>query len=76
MKGKVLFFDTDTNRGVIQDKNRNRYTFHIGEWLSSEPIVEGQEVSFDIPQEEALNIRARRSLWYSFFRKIRKGRLC
>jgi len=76
MKGKVLFFDTDTNRGIIEDKNKNQYSFHIGEWIGDEPIIMGKEVSFDIPKEEALNIRVKQSLFYSLFRKIRKERLC
>ena len=36
MKGKVLFFDTEKNRGVIEDKNKNQYSFHIGEWIGEE----------------------------------------
>ena len=56
MKGKVLLFDLDTHRGIIEDKNQNRYSFHIGEWLSEQPIVVGEEVSFEIPKEEAIKV--------------------
>jgi hypothetical protein len=75
MKGKVLFFDTETNRGIIEDKNKNQYSFHIGEWIDEEPIIVGEEVSFEIPKEEALNIRVRKSLFYSLFKRIRKEKL-
>jgi len=66
MKGKVLFFDTEKNRGVIEDKNKNQYSFHIGEWIGEEPIIVGEEVSFEIPKEEALNIRVKKSLFCSY----------
>ena len=75
MKGKVLLFDLDTHRGIIEDKNQNRYSFHIGEWLSEQPIVVGEEVSFEIPKEEAINIvvKKRKRKFGNFFNK--KGKL-
>lgn len=75
MKGKVLLFDLDTHRGIIEDKNQNRYSFHIGEWLSEQPIVVGEEVSFEIPKEEAINIvvKKRKKKFGNFFNK--KGKL-
>lgn len=56
MRGTVLFFDSDTRRGVITDKYKNLYNFHIGEWLSDEQIEEGKEVYFETPKNEAVNI--------------------
>jgi len=60
MRGKVLLFDYNSHRGVIEDGDQNRYSFHIGEWLSDQPIIIGEEVNFDIPKEEALNIRVKK----------------
>ena len=56
MKGQVLFFDTDSKKGIIVDKYKNQYNFHIGEWLSETQIKEGEKVYFDIPKNEAVNI--------------------
>ena len=68
MRGRVLIYDNDTKRGVIQDNKNNEYDFHIGEWLSEQPIFEGKEVSFEIPREDAINIRANEKL--SFFKSF------
>jgi|GEM_PF-5563832 len=57
MKGKVLIFNIKTKRGFIQDRKGNLYSFHIGEWLSGTDIKIGKDVYFDIPKEEAINIR-------------------
>ena len=74
MRGKVLLFDINTRRGVIEDKNRNRYDFHIREWLSEQPIVVGDEVTFEIPKEEALNVRVEEGWKFlDFFSKKGKG---
>lgn len=62
MKGKVLFYDKKLRRGVIQDKSNNRYSFHIGEWLSDEPISEGEEVIFELPKEEAISIQRNKTM--------------
>ena len=56
MKGTVLLFNDDTRRGIIEDKNQNRYSFHMGEWLSNQQIVVGDKVCFETPKEEAINI--------------------
>jgi len=73
MRGKVLLFDYDTHRGIIEDKNKNRYSFHIGEWLSEQPIVVGEEVNFEIPKEDAINIKANKKL--NFFKRfLKKGK--
>jgi cold shock CspA family protein len=56
MKGEVLLFDKNTNRGIITDKNQNKYYFHLGEWLSDEKIEKGEKVSFNIPHNEAIDI--------------------
>ncbi|SFV66000.1 hypothetical protein MNB_SV-14-66 [hydrothermal vent metagenome] len=61
MRGRVLIYDNDTKRGVIQDKRNNKYDFHIGEWLSEQPIVVGEEVNFEIPREDAINIKVKKS---------------
>jgi len=67
MKGKVLLFDHNSQKGVIVDKKQNQYHFHIGEWLSEESIVVGKEVIFDMPKEEAFNIQVKkkRNFFYS-----------
>lgn len=73
MKGTVLSYDSKNRRGIICDSNQNRYSFHIGEWLSEEPIVEGEEVDFEIPKEEAINIKVKKRR--DFFRiLIEKGK--
>ena len=70
MKGKVLLFDYNSRKGIIEDKNQNRYSFHIGEWLSEQPVKVGEEVSFEIPQEEALNIQIEKKRnFFIFFSK-------
>jgi len=56
MRGEVVFFDGDTKKGIITDKYKNQYNFHIGEWLSEKQIKEGEKVYFDIPKNEAVNI--------------------
>ena len=56
MKGEVSFFNRDTNRGIITDKNKKQYSFHLGEWLSEERIEKGKQVSFKIPSNEAIDI--------------------
>ena len=35
----------------------NRYYFHIGEWLSYHPIKIGQEVNYEVKENEARNIK-------------------
>ncbi|KIM03198.1 MAG: hypothetical protein KU29_12545 [Sulfurovum sp. FS06-10] len=66
MKGKVLFYDKKFRRGIIQDKSNNRYSFHIGEWLSDEPVSEGEEVIFELPKEEAISIQRHETM--NFFK--------
>ena len=75
MKGKVILFNNNTHKGVIEDKYKNRYSFHIGEWLSEQPITIGKEVNFEIPKEEALNIREdkKRNFFKFFFEKWGKN---
>ena len=68
MKGSILIYDNDTKRGVILDSQNNEYDFYIGEWLSEKPIVMGEEVSFEIPREEAININTSDKL--NFFKKF------
>jgi hypothetical protein len=73
MRGKILLFDSNSRRGVIEDKNKNKYNFHIGEWLSEQPIIVGEEVNFEIPKEDALNIRVeKRQKILNFFKKIKE----
>lgn len=74
MRGIVLTYDNDTKRGVIQDTQNNRYDFHIGEWLSEKLIIIGEEVCFEIPKEEAINIKSseRFSFFKNFFRIEKK----
>jgi hypothetical protein len=60
MIGKILIFDYINRRGIIEDSDKNRYKFHIGEWLSDKEITIGEEVYFEIPiVEEAINIRVK-----------------
>jgi hypothetical protein len=66
MRGKVLIFNQKTKKGLIKDRNGNLYSFHIGEWLSRSPVKIGKEVYFEIPKEEAINIR---TIKISFFKK-------
>jgi len=73
MKGKVLLFDYSCQKGVIVDKNKNHYHFHIGEWLSEEPIEIGKDVVFDMPREEAFNVQVKEEKdFFSFCLKIGK----
>jgi hypothetical protein len=73
MRGKVILFDHNTHKGVIEDKHKNRYSFHIGEWLSKQPIIVGEEVSFEIPKEEAINIEVNtKQNFLNFF--LKKGK--
>ena len=74
MKGRVLLFDYKNRRGVIQDQEGYRYSFHIGEWLSDKIITIGEEVDFEIPiVAEAINIRAKKRFGYfeSFIEKLK-----
>ena len=75
MRGRVLIYDDYTKRGIIEDNQNNQYNFHIGEWLSGKPIVVGEEVSFEIPREDALNIRVqkRQSFLDFFFKRGKKA---
>ncbi len=74
MKGTILLFDNDTQRGIIEDKQKNRYTFHIGEWLSNQQIVVGNKVYFEIPKEEAINITVdkKQKIFNSLLKKGKK----
>jgi len=74
MRGRVLIYNNDTKRGVIQDDKDNRYDFHIGEWLSEEPIIVGEVVDFEIPREDAINISVNRgkSFLSNFIEKGKK----
>ena len=56
MIGTVLFFNKDTNEGEILGVDKKIYDFHIGEWLSSCSITIGQEVCYEIVDDEARNI--------------------
>ena len=65
MRGKVIMFDYQSRKGIIEDKKKNRYSFHIGEWLSEEKIQIGKEVEFEIPVvNEAINIRYKERNYY------------
>lgn len=47
MKGKVLYFDSETNSGIISGEDGKRYDFLKEEWKSDELPVQNQEVDFE-----------------------------
>lgn len=70
MRGRVLFYDKKRRRGIIEDAYNHQYNFHVGEWLSNEPIKEGKEVKFTLPKEEAISIEINQER--NFFEKLKR----
>jgi len=62
MVGKVLFFNKETKEGEIEGVDRQRYYFHIGEWLSYSSIEIGQQVYYQIVDNEARDIVTQKPL--------------
>jgi len=56
MRGKVLIFDEDTNEGKILGEDEQVVEFHIGEWLSRCKVLAGQEVCYEVVEDEAREI--------------------
>jgi hypothetical protein len=68
MFGKITTFNKETNEGKILGEDNKSYEFHIGEWLSSQPIHIEQKVYYEIEENEARNIELDEPL--SFYLKI------
>ena len=60
MIGIVFIFNKETNEGEILGEDEKKYYFHIGEWLSYHHIKIGQEVDYEIEEDEARNIRVKK----------------
>lgn len=56
MHGKVVAFDTDTFRGVINAHDGQRYAFVMQEWRGTGAPITGQEVDFQIDGAHAKDI--------------------
>lgn len=58
MKGHVLDFSIQNNRGVITTPNEQRYTFQGQQWKEQQHPTRGQHVDFEVDDntQEAINI--------------------
>lgn len=56
MLGKISTFDNERNEGEIVGEDKVVYPFHIGEWLSNRNISVGQNVYYEVAEDEARNI--------------------
>jgi|AntRauTorckE5430_2_1112549.scaffolds.fasta_scaffold15751_2 cold shock CspA family protein len=46
MKGRVIQFDTDTGKGLIEDQRGALFTFDRAQWPGDQPIQLGAAVNF------------------------------
>ena len=47
MKGYILDYSVQSNRGIISGDDSQRYDFNGAEWMDSEPPRRGMQVDFD-----------------------------
>jgi len=73
MFGKVTTFNKETNEGELLGENNQSCAFHIGEWLSSQPIHIGQKVYYEVEENEARNIELDEE--FSFYLKVHVRRI-
>jgi TM2 domain-containing membrane protein YozV len=56
MKGKILDYSVQSNSGVISGNDGVRYKFGGAEWKAQTPPAVGQDVDFDVNEQEALGV--------------------
>lgn len=53
MRGQVVHIATDESDGFIRAEDGNRYSYAIADWISSEPVVVGASVDFEMAHDRA-----------------------